>query len=550
LVVLDCGLPGIDGLTFCRWLRAQPGGDRCVILVVTGRGEPDDLAAILDAGADDYLTKPFSADLLQIRLTVAERQVDLLAERKSLEEHLWQLARHDVLTGLPNRSLFTERLEQALAADASGPGVALLFLDLDGFKHVNDSLGHVAGDRLLVQVGRRLQSVLRGSDAVARFGGDEFTVLLDPAHDATAALGLAERLLAALEIPFIFEDVEAVVGACVGVALGVPGQTDAGSLVRDADIALYRAKAAGIGTCVLFEPGMQAQARERLRRDSELRRALERGEFRLHYQPELNLRSGRVVGLEALIRWDHPRLGLLPPIEFLPLAEETRLLDSIGQWVLREVGRQIVTWRGEMRSAVPTVAINVAAPQLVRGDAVEEIARLLLETGLPAGAIALEITEQAVIDDPRALAEAVRGVKALGVRVSLDNFGSGVSSLGSIRDFPVDALKLDRSFMERLGRDSASLAVVRAVVSLAHALGIEVTASGIETAEQLASVRRAGADRGQGFFFAHPAPVDSLDEVVNRSLPLQKPNLVVGLPVIGSSIRRNGRFTGRSPRTA
>ena len=546
LVVLDWRLPGMDGLAFCRWLRTQPGGERSVVLVVTGHAEAHDLALMLDAGADDYLAKPFRLDLLQVRLTVAERQVAELAERKELEERLWHLAHHDSLTGLPNRALFMERLEQTLAASPPDRCVAVLFLDLDGFKHVNDSLGHEAGDRLLAQVGRRLAESVRPGDTVARFGGDEFTLLPGLVSDAREAASLAERLLTVLQIPFVLDDFEAFVGASIGVAVNTAAGVDPGSLLRAADTALYRAKAVGRGACVLFESHMQTQAHERLQRDGELRRALDRGELLLHYQPEVNLHTGRVVGVEALVRWAHPRLGLLAPAEFLPLADETGLIVAVDRWVLAEACRQAREWRRDPDTAALTIGVNVAAGQLGRADLVEEVARTLLTTGLDPAALRLEITEHAAVEDLQAATGTLKGLKALGVRLAIDDFGVGFSSLGYVRELAVDTLKLDRSFMGHPGRDGANLAVVQAVTTLAHALGIDVTAEGIEIAEQLASARRAGVDRGQGLFFAAPMPAAEVGVLLGRGLSYQQPSVVVGLAHPRTRNTGNGRLVPRA----
>ena len=427
-------------------------------------------------------------------------QIQDITERKAFEARLRYQAVHDPLTDLPNRTLFLERLGEALAGASP---VAVLFLDLDGFKVVNDSLGHAAGDRLLGAVAARLAAALGAGDLLARFGGDEFVVLLAHATTADEAVRTAQRLLAALEPAVDLGGHEAVVRASAGIAVGPPGLTDPGELLRAADVALYRAKAEGAGWAV-FGPEMNARAVARMELESGLRRAIERDELELHYQPMVRLATGRTEWLEALVRWRHPTRGLLPPGDFIPLAEETGLIVPLGRWVLHAACRQARAWHAASPGAPPpVVCVNLSPRQFRSPDLVAQVAGILRDTGLPPSGLELEITEQVLVAGSAALAT-VRALKALGVILAIDDFGTGFSSLSYLRHLPVDGLKVDCAFVRGIDRDRANRAVVQAVTTLAHELGMLVVAEGIETAEELAVVRAASVDAGQGYYFARP----------------------------------------------
>ena len=433
-------------------------------------------------------------------------------ELRRANVRLAHLAAHDALTNLVNRSVLRERLQAALSrptgASGDGAGVALLFVDLDDFKVVNDTLGHQAGDELLVQVAARLTAAVRPSDTVARFGGDEFAVLLDGPVSAASARRTAERILFTLRSPFTVTDRQVLVGASIGIACGVPGHTSAEELLRQADTALYRAKRAGKGQAVMFESAMHTGLTDRLELAADLRGALERGEFALYYQPEVDLSSGRTVCVEALLRWRHPRRGVLLPGAFLPLAEESGLIVPLGQWVLEEACRQAALWGRPCRTGRrPMVSVNLAVRQLTQADLPAQVEAALRAAGLPAAALCLEVTEGALLaGGERATANLV-ACRALGVAVALDDFGTGYSSLSDLLRLPIQVLKVDRSLVQRLESD-AGAAVVRAVCASARALGIAVTAEGIESAEQAARARALGCRRGQGFYFSEPVPAE------------------------------------------
>ncbi|HTS15121.1 MAG TPA: EAL domain-containing protein, partial [Candidatus Sulfotelmatobacter sp.] len=505
-------------------------------LVDDGSTYADDLARIeADGLGRPYLTRHRTSDGVAKDVEVISHALDdgdrpqrlVLAvdvtDRRRLESELSRQTLHDELTRLPNRTLFRDRLEQTLARRRPSGSVAVLFLDVDNFKVVNDSLGHAAGDDLLVQLARRLSTAARPGDTIARLGGDEFTVLLDDLHAPSDAMRMAGRLVEATRAAFDLQGQELFVTASVGIAFGSPGVTKAGELMRQADVALNRAKAQGRDHFVVYDEAMNSKAVERLELEGDLRHAVERGELRLYYQPEVNLADGRVVGVEALVRWQHPRKGLLLPGAFIALAEETGLILPIGQWVLDTAARQVHAWREQLPFARElTVGVNLSVRQLQQADLAERVARTLAETRLAPGALHLEITESMIIDLSERAGTALRNLRRLGVAIALDDFGTGFSSLSTLRTMPVEVLKIDRSFV--VGRETErNIAIVEAVVRLAHALNIEVVAEGIETPAARASLLTVGCDRGQGYLFGRPMPAEDLEVLLaggSTRLPL------------------------------
>jgi diguanylate cyclase (GGDEF)-like protein/PAS domain S-box-containing protein len=429
-----------------------------------------------------------------------------ISERKQAEIELSHAALHDTLTALPNRALFLDRLGLALRRTERRSGsVAVLFCDLDRFKVVNDSLGHDAGDRLLVDVAKRIVTALRPADTVARFGGDEFTILCEDIAGEIEAATIAQRIVDVFRDPFLLEDGEVFLATSLGIAIARGTDDRAEDLIRDADAAMYRAKERGKGRYEIFDEAMRADAVARLETESALRRALERGELVLHYQPEVDIASGAICGFEALVRWEHPTRGLLAPGAFIPLAEETGLIVPIGEWVLREACTEATHWAG-LSDEPLTLSVNLSARQLAQHDLVSMVRRAVAETGIDPATLCLEITESAVMESGSATTAQLRALKSLGVSLAIDDFGTGFSSLAHLRRFPVDVLKIDGTFVAGLGHEPQDASIAAAVISLAHALGLETVAEGIETDEQLTILRQLGCDLGQGYLFARAAP--------------------------------------------
>jgi diguanylate cyclase (GGDEF)-like protein/PAS domain S-box-containing protein len=430
-----------------------------------------------------------------------------VTERKLFEEQLEYQAYHDSLTRLPNRLAFFERLEDALsAAEKQGTQLAVLFLDLDRFKLVNDSLGHEAGDRLLVEIAERLQHAVRPSDLVARLGGDEFTVLLDEMHEMSDAARVADRILAALRDPIQLGGRELVVTSSVGIAVS-DGSDHPGDIVRQADLAMYLAKEKGRSRWEFFDTDHAPLVVERLELEGELWQAIEHGELEVHFQPEISLDGGEVVAFEALVRWRHPGRGMILPPAFVPFAEESSLIVAIDGYVLREACLHARHWQ-DVRPNGPAVTVSVnLSPRYVRQlDVIEEIAAIIRDTGVDPRCVQLEITERMALAHEERTIETLATLRALGLRVAIDDFGTGYSSLAYLRQFPVDVLKLDRSFVESMDTIDADAAIVEAIITMGHALGMRITAEGVERPEQAVRLRSLGCDTAQGWHWAKALP--------------------------------------------
>jgi diguanylate cyclase (GGDEF)-like protein/PAS domain S-box-containing protein len=457
-----------------------------------------------------WLTVELSATLVQAQGGVRQLLATLhdVTKWKAVEEQLTVQAFHDPLTGLPNRALFVERLERALGRRRyHARGAAVVYLDLDDFKIVNDSLGHVEGDNLLRQVAARLGETVRPGDTAARLGGDEFALLIDDV-DEDSAVSVGTRAIAALSRPFELTEHAVRIGATVGIALSSATRPDAVDMLRAADIAMYSAKAAGKGRVRVFEPSMHHEAAERLRLGVDIKGAVERGEFVLHYQPQIDLASGEVTGLEALLRWVHPELGLISPVEFIPLAESTGLILPIGEFVLREACRQARAWQRARPGQPPLgMSVNLSGVQLQHPGLVASVSLALEDAELAPELLTLEVTESVLAHETDAVVRRLRQLKGLGVRIAIDDFGTGFSSLAYLRRFPVDTVKIDKSFVDEIDSGPAELALVRAIVRLAHSLKMQAVAEGVELETQARRLARIGCDRAQGFHFARPMDV-------------------------------------------
>ena len=428
-----------------------------------------------------------------------------ITARKLAEQELAHQAFHDSLTGLANRALFFDHAEQALRrAGRSGSPPIVLCLDLDGFKDVNDSAGHLAGDELLRTIAGRLLGVVRAGDTVARLGGDEFAVLLDETHGGLPeAAALAQRLLDVISDPMDLGGHRVTVAASIGIVVAEADATPL-SLFRDADIAMYRAKAAGRAQWVVFDPGMRAAALERIELERELGNALTAGQLRLVYQPVVDLRTERIAGFEALLRWQHPTLGAVAPDRFVPVAESSGAIVPIGRWVLAEATRTAAHWQRAHPDRPLSMAVNVSARQLAGGTLLRHVSEALSESGLPASALVLEVTETALVTDANAVAERLAELRALGVRLALDDFGTGYSSLSYLRQFDVDVLKIDRSFVDLLDGSPEDAAIVHGLIQLGRTLRLEIVAEGVETTAQRDRLRAEHCDLAQGYLFARP----------------------------------------------
>jgi diguanylate cyclase (GGDEF)-like protein len=495
-------------------LQRQKKVKSAAVILIKGKGEP--YGVIGAASRQLHRFTQEDVDFMQAISNVLANAI----ERRASEQQTQHEALHDPLTGLPNRNLFLDRLEHALSvARRRDTSVAVLFLDLDQFKVVNDSLGHAAGDELLASVAPRIEQALRPGDTVARFGGDEFAVLAEDVGNERGATRIAERIAEALARPFILREREHFVSASAGIAIG-EGSEAPEALIRDADSALYRAKERGRGGYEIFDEVMRSRVIEHMQIENDLRRAIQREEFELHYQPVIKLRDGSIVAMEALLRWNHPDRGLVPPLAFIPVAEESRLIVPIGRWVIEQVCRQAAAWQELHPDSAPvSVAVNLSARQIADPDLLSHIEGSVRANRIDPSTLWLELTETTLLDETSFVERTLESLKGLGVHLVLDDFGVGFSSLGYLKRLPLSMIKLDRSFVENLTEGSHDAAIVRAVNEMADTIGIGVVAEGVETDDQVRMASTLGCGFAQGFHFSEPVPVAHIERLLEQPMP-------------------------------
>jgi diguanylate cyclase (GGDEF)-like protein len=510
LVLLDLSLPDSVGLeTFSRVYAHSPA---VPIIVLTGNNDQNVALSAVKAGAQDYLVKS------RLDRELLLRSMHYSIERKRYQIELEHQANYDALTGLPNRNLLHDRLRQAVYAQRQARAIAVVFMDLDHFKFVNDSLGHSAGDLLLKAMGERLRRVLREADTVGRVGGDEFVLILNDQANEEFIYRAMQRICAKVSEPITIDGKELHVTCSAGISLYPQDGRDVDALLKNADAAMYRAKEHGRSNFQFFTSEMNERVSERLALENALRRAVERNELALHYQQKVSLTTGRIVGAEALVRWVHPEWGLVRPARFIPLAEETGLIVSIGEWVLREACRQTRAWL-DAGLEPGAVSVNLSVRQFRQEGLVRTVSRLLAETGLDPSQLEMELTESMVMHNVDAAIAVLQGLKQLGVALSLDDFGAGYSSLAYLKSLPIDTLKIDRSFVRDIGvcAEADDGVIAQAIISLGHALHLKVIAEGVETDAQIGFLRRHGCDEVQGFFYGEAVPPEAHARLLLRA---------------------------------
>ena len=556
LILLDIKMPGLDGYQVCQKLKENKRTQNIPVIFLSALDEALDRVKAFEVGGVDYIAKPIEIEEVLIRvenqislqlanakiselnqnlerrvynrtleLKTANKQLETanqrlkqeINERKRMEQQLVHDALHDSLTQLPNRAFLEEKIKLTIAHAKQNPGYkyALLFIDLDRFKTINDSLGHKIGDSLLVEVSKLLQSCLRENDFVARLGGDEFVILLNGISSWQDATIISDRIQHELRLPFELEGQNIFTSASIGIAFNSIEYDNASDLMRNADIAMYRAKENGKARYTIFDQTMYDENRKLVELENNLREALARNELVLHYQPIMSLDSNSLVGFEALIRWHHPRLGCISPVEFIPIAEDTGLIIEIGEWLLKEACQQLQTWQQQFALISQTnnlkMSVNLASQQLQEPDFIKKLDQILLETGLDGNCLRLEITESVLIEPEGNVQKTLREIKNRNIKLSIDDFGTGYSCLSYLRRFPIDNLKIDRSFIEQMNFDAESFEIVRVIIAFAKTLGMSTISEGVETLRQLNQLKGLGCDFGQGFWFSKPLSADEVE---------------------------------------
>jgi diguanylate cyclase (GGDEF)-like protein len=551
LVLLDVMMPGINGLETLKRIRSQKSSSTLPVIMVTAKAGSRDIVEALELGANDYVTKPvdFPVALARVNTQISRRQAEMqvvavnekllkandelekrvaertsklieanqrlkveIAEREESQARSQYLAYHDSLTGLGNRLLFKEQLEEALRDQAvTAHPLAVLFLDLDGFKAVNDSLGHSIGDLLLKSVAAKLRDTLPQTDRIARLGGDEFAILQISSAQPASSIALAERIIEIVSQPSNIDGHDVTVGASVGIAIAYPATINTETFLKSADLAMYSAKSDGRGTYRMFDPEMDTIAQTRRILERDMRTAVMQNGFKLHYQPLVNLQTKKVTALEALLRWQHPERGLVPPSEFIPVAEEIGLIVQLGEWALREACAEATAWPDGI-----CVSVNLSPLQFSKGNLVSTVMNALASSGLPASRLELEITESVLLEKTERNIVILNQLRDLGIRISMDDFGTGYSSIGYLRSFLFDKIKIDQSFVRDLLVDEGSLAIVRAIAGLGVSFGMITTAEGVETEEQMRRLNLEGCIEVQGYFYSKPVPSEEIPGLLER----------------------------------
>jgi diguanylate cyclase (GGDEF)-like protein len=551
LVLLDVMMPGIDGIETLRRIRNRKSASMLPVIMVTAKSESENIVESLGFGANDYVTKPvdFAVALARANTQIGRRRAELqviaanealskantgleknvadrtaqlldlyeklraeMAVREEADARSLHLAYHDSLTGLGNRLLFKEQLEGVLKDVVhNAKSVAVLFVDLDGFKGVNDTLGHSVGDLLLKSIASRIRDILPANGRIARLGGDEFAILQFSAEQPSAGIALAQKIIDVVGRPSALEGYDVTVSASVGIAVADAGSMTAEDFLKSADIAMYGAKGEGPGNYRMFDLEMDAAVQARCALERQMRNGIVRNEFRLFYQPLVNLQTQKVTTFEALMRWQHPERGTISPVEFIAVAEDTGFIVRLGEWALRQACSEAMRWPSDI-----SVSVNLSVVQFAKGDLVSTVMNALASSGLPASRLELEITESILLEGSEQNVRILDQLHELGVRISLDDFGTGYSSIGYLRSFKFDKLKIDRSFVKDLLADEKSLAIVRAIVGLGASFGITTTAEGVETEDQRICLDQEGCTEVQGYLYSKPLPADEIEKLLGK----------------------------------
>ena len=555
LILLDIRMPGLDGYQVCQELKANKQTRNIPIIFLSALDNILDKVKAFEVGGVDYISKPIEVREVLVRVKnqislqlahakivqlnqdleqrVKERTIELnrvvyklrqeINERQRIQEQLVYDALHDNLTGLPNRTLLIDRIEFTIPHAKRNPDYkyGLLFIDLDRFKIINDSLGHAVGDRLLISVSQLLRECVRENDLLARLGGDEFVILLDDLKSLSDATYIGERIQQKLQSPIKLKAQNIVTSASIGIVYSSIEYNNASDLMRDADIAMYRAKENGKARYTVFDRAMYDETLRLVKLENSLRLALKRNELSMHYQPIVSLAHNTLVGFEALIRWQHPQWGYVSPVEFIPIAEDTGLIIEIGEWVLQEACQQLQRWREQYaRPGITSLkmSINLASQQLWEANFTDKLDRILASTGLDGNSLRLEITESVLIEPEGNVQDTLQQIRDKNIKLSIDDFGTGYSSLSYLRRFPIDNLKIDRSFIQQMNYDAENLEIVRTIVTLAKTLGMDTISEGVETNQQLEQLKSLGCDFAQGYLFSKPLAPEDIESILDKYL--------------------------------